>query len=381
MGDLAVKYGFYGADGGTEGGSESLLVNDPQEVFIFHILPDDTGTSAIWVAQRVPDDHIAVVANMFTIRAVNLTDSFNFLGSANMHEIAQRHGLWSPKDGLLDFTKTFSDGEYGHRYYSGRRMWGAFALLSPQVKLPDTYTNLKEELVYPATIPVTTKLTPQDVMRAHRSYYEGTKYDQTVGLAAGPWGLPDRFPTDTDLTGNWERTISIYRTAYSHITQARPVDKTSKLQAGIVWFGPHVASTTVYMPYSIGVNSLAPSLGVGSPDTLSRESVYWAMKNIYNLKRMKHAPMMVNIKALQSQLESLGAALVAKLDEEASSLNADELSAAYADHATSVFTSWWKLSDTLMEKYADGEDGASYPDWWLKAVGYQNGPPDQATVF
>ena len=60
MGDLARKHGYRDA-------GESLLVVDPEDAFIFHVLPDPTNTSAIWVAQRVGDDEVAVVANAFTI--------------------------------------------------------------------------------------------------------------------------------------------------------------------------------------------------------------------------------------------------------------------------------------------------------------------------
>ncbi len=38
-------------------------------------------------------------------------------------------------------------------------------------------------------------------------------------MAAGAFGEGDRFPTSSQLQGNWERTIAIYRTTYSHVTQ------------------------------------------------------------------------------------------------------------------------------------------------------------------
>lgn len=51
MGSLAEEYGFYGA-GEFEGTAESLAVTDPNDAWIFHVLPDPTGKSAIWAAQR-----------------------------------------------------------------------------------------------------------------------------------------------------------------------------------------------------------------------------------------------------------------------------------------------------------------------------------------
>ena len=55
------------------------------------------------------DDEVAVAANHFMIREVDLDDPDFFLGSRNMSTIALAHGLWDGQ-GKLDFTAAFSLG-------------------------------------------------------------------------------------------------------------------------------------------------------------------------------------------------------------------------------------------------------------------------------
>jgi dipeptidase len=42
-----------------------MTVIDKTEAWVFHILSDDTGTSAVWVAQRVPDDHVSKLSKIY----------------------------------------------------------------------------------------------------------------------------------------------------------------------------------------------------------------------------------------------------------------------------------------------------------------------------
>ena len=113
MGDLAVEHGFYGSEWDPKDdatyleAAEALSVTDGSEAWIFHISSDETATSAVWVAQRVPDDHITVVANQFTIRSVKPNAPDEFMASNNLWDVAERIGRWSPDDGLLDFAGTY----------------------------------------------------------------------------------------------------------------------------------------------------------------------------------------------------------------------------------------------------------------------------------
>ena len=78
MGNAAASKGYSDE-------AESLLVADAMgEGWIFHVLADDTGKSAIWVAEPLEERGVAVVSNAFTIREVKT----HFLRSENLFSVA-----------------------------------------------------------------------------------------------------------------------------------------------------------------------------------------------------------------------------------------------------------------------------------------------------
>eukprot|EP00928_Gymnodinium_smaydae_P080413 TRINITY_DN6410_c0_g2_i1.p1 TRINITY_DN6410_c0_g2~~TRINITY_DN6410_c0_g2_i1.p1 ORF type:complete len:654 (+),score=62.46 TRINITY_DN6410_c0_g2_i1:72-2033(+) len=374
MGSLAEEYGFYGANS-FEGGAESLLVHDANEIWIFDILPDPLGSSAIWAAQRIPDNHVTVLANMFTIRNIDFEDTDNFMFSASVREVAESKNWWKPGQ-PFDFTKIYSYGEYAHKYYSGRRMWDAYRLFG--LNYSDTYTDLRYDPVYPVSAqPVSYEagIGPRHFMKIHRSYMEGTKYDMTVGPAAGPWGIPDRWNNaQSTVKGHWERSIAQYRTTYLHIAQSR-----SGGNDPIFWYAPHGATATVYVPVNVRIGEVPFAYSGGSPAKLDRNTAYWAAKYSMNIAHMKHRHAMEDIRSLQDELEKAGETLVARVDQECMRQPTCDFQVQYHAHMQHVLKKMWEMPDIIMEKYADGwindREGPPYPAWWLKDVGYANGPP------
>ncbi|RHY40746.1 hypothetical protein DYB30_006128 [Aphanomyces astaci] len=207
MGQLAETYGYYGmfwddsnvgADPASCAGEALTIADATGDAWMFHILPDDTGTSAVWVAQRVPDTHITAVANEFVIHSVDLADSDNFMGSANMHEIASRHGFWDPAT-EFDFAVAFGAKPSGWQYGITRRVWRVLTLANPHLDLSpltDGYAT-----TYPFSVQVAQPLAAADLMRFHRDHYENTPYDLTQGPAAGPYGNPNRYALQTVYDG------------------------------------------------------------------------------------------------------------------------------------------------------------------------------------
>jgi hypothetical protein len=141
-------------------------------------------------------------------------------------------------------------------------------------------------------------------------------------------------------------------------------------------------------------------LTVGNASLVDRRSSWWAHRYVLNLARgLRFDQALLDIKDAQSEWEKRGAGALREMERLFTESDASEsddrrssavalMTAMAASHADAARDAWWRLADALMAKFADGfvsrtrNDGSTtpgvaegYPDWWLDAAGFADGPP------
>ncbi len=102
-GKLVERFGYI--DSGR-----TYIIADPDEGWLFCVV-----NGKHWLARRVPDNEVAMVANTYTIRAVNLRNKANFLASADIVDYAKSRGWYDPQtDGPFDFRQGLCQPEGCH---------------------------------------------------------------------------------------------------------------------------------------------------------------------------------------------------------------------------------------------------------------------------
>jgi len=414
MGDIAVDLGFYSADSGDpaaplySASSECLTVADAEagDVWIFNVLTGRNNASAIWAAQRIPPDHVLAIGNSFTIRKMNLSDSDNFLYSPGITKLAEEKGWWSPKlekhEDIFDFFYAYGytppegvvPANLGSvlSFYSGRRMWRVFSLLSPAegAKLDPERGNLPHtESPYPPSVPAPkASVTLQMVTHAYRDHYEGTPYDLTKGMAAGPFGNPNRGAGAPDVVGQWERAISMYRTTWSFINIAKPRGRS------VVWFGYDAPHGTAYLPFYGAAVAGAPESfhsHEGGVASFSFHVAWWPFNLVNQYADLNFEAINGEVRARAAEVEARAVMLVEEWERDASSFQSESpqgamgmLTARSNAFAQEVVSMWWEFAFHLITKYRGyvitnnatmtgvNATGQAYPAWWLNSrdVGY-----------
>ncbi len=388
MGSLIEEYGYYGT-------GETLPVADPNEAWVMEMAPSPEGTGGLWVAKKVPDGEFFVAANEFRIREINPDDPDMMVGK-ELFPVAEKHGWWKPSQGKLDWLRTVSKGEYNHPYYSLRRVWRALSLVAPSLGLSpwveDGYSS-----AYPFSVKPDKKLSVRDVMSIHRDRYEGTEFDLAKGVAAGPFGYPDRFYGPYDghgdvadpgrkMEGAWERPISVTYCGYAFVNQARswlpdPI-------GGVMWLGLDKPADTVFIPFFAGVSDLPDSLQNCDTSSFSRDSAWWAFNFVSNWAGLRYDAMHKDIVTKREAIETGFLAAMAETEQEAVELARSDpeslsefLTSFCNDRAYEVVDGWWNFADSLIVKYDDGfiNEGkmgkeAGYPREWLDTTSWPRGP-------
>lgn len=400
MGELIDEYGLYST-------GETLLLADEDEAWVFEMcaLPDEQYHSA-WVAQRVPDGEFFVAANEFRIRIIE--DNDDFVYSKLLKPGLGKVGWSKSQTDEVDWLRAVSYGEYNHPYYSLRRVWRIMDRVNPELALSPWVTKGFEDikdgsyaLDYPFSIKPKSPLSLHDVFALYRDHYEGTQFDLTQGVAAGPYGDPSRFigPYDgnqNNITENqhtygaWERPISVFYQGYTYVNQLRPKkQEIPEATRGLCWFGPDVAYTTCFVPFAAQALQLPKSYQMGSTQIFDRESAWWAFDFVANWARLNYQRMTrVDILPLQQLIEKAEFDMIVhQWDEQCRGKSGREvrelITELGARNAKSVLEKWHELGYTLIAKYSDGycnlpdqkeAQNIGYSSRWLAHTNYKDGP-------
>jgi len=217
-GKLVERFGYI--DSGR-----TYIICDPDEGWLFCVVQGKH-----WLAQRVGDDHVAMVANTYTIQQVDLSDKGRFLASSDIIEYAVSRGWYNPeKDGPFDFASAYANPGSASAFSNLGRQWTGLSYIAGEAiplgaKLPFSVVPRRRVAV-------------ADIMQILRHDKEGMKFQPS---------LPNESKRQLSCR------ICSERTQTSFVTQLR---KGMPLDIGIAyWVCLASPRTSFYIPFHFGIS-------------------------------------------------------------------------------------------------------------------------------
>jgi dipeptidase len=287
IGSLAEQYGYGDM-------AECITIADPKEVWQLEIAGSGPGKpSAMWVAQRIPDDHIGIAANIPRISDVNFKDPDNFMTSTDLRKKAKDLGYWDGKE-PFKFYKVIGTG----KPYAIREFY-VLNKLAPGLNL----TMEMDEL--PFSVKADKKLSVSDVMALFRETYEGTPWDMTKNLMItvkkkDEAGNEVTETVKSPVINNWmnadirtlinelkpgaierQRTIAIAGCSYSHVIQCRSwlPDEVG----AVAWFSFDNPGQSPRIPIFSGTMALPQSFRICGQHRYREDAAIWAFREANRL--------------------------------------------------------------------------------------------------
>ncbi|MCR4816848.1 MAG: C69 family dipeptidase [Bacteroidales bacterium] len=291
IGSLVKEYGY--GDGG-----ECITIADKNEVWQMEILgegPDKIG--GVWAAQRIPDDHVGVSANIPRIGRLQRGNKDYFMCSDNVEQVALKYGLWDGK-GVFVFWKAFN-ASYANGKNFREREFFILNSLAPSLGLSFDMDEL------PFSVKPDQSVDVSDVMQLLRSTYEGTdmdmcrniktvvnrrqkdgsmRADTIISPIANPWMGGNMQGTLNMLkpgTVEFKRTVSVAWCSYSFVAQLR--DWLPDEVGGVCWIAVDNPGQSPRVPIFCGNSRLPKAYDICGHKRYDDNAVLWQYRKANKL--------------------------------------------------------------------------------------------------
>ena len=222
-GELVSNYGY------TSSG-RTYCIADPNEAWMLSVV-----NGKHWIAQRIPDNHIAVIPNYYTIREIDLADTLNFLGSADIVEYAIEREWYNPDNGPFIFREAYSDSGSLKSIGNIYRMWRGINMLSE--------VDYDVEYDFPFSFEPEQKIGVKDFMKVLRDHYEGT----------------DLFIDNQNPHLSNHRSICSNTNQYGFVAQLR--SKMPVEIGAVLWIAPRRPCIQSFIPWYSGITKVPDGFG------------------------------------------------------------------------------------------------------------------------
>lgn len=293
-GRLVERFGYV-ASGRT------YIIADPNEGWLFCAVQ-----GRHWLARRVPDNEVAMVANTYTIHRIDLADEVDVLASKDIVTYAIERGWYDPqKDGPFDFAAVYADpGSASHPNNAGRQ-WSGLRYVASQEIAPG--------FDLPFSVVPKRKLGVTDLM-------EILRHDE-----------PNR-PESSPASG-FGCALCSGATQTSFVAQLR---REPPLDIGLVyWVCLAEPRTSVYLPFHFGVTDFPAGFRtqpeqptsdvydrkVGAPFVPDPREAFWVFSNFRDKAERQGPALVAAARNRAERIESRAAAIQKPLEDAARRLH------------------------------------------------------------
>ncbi|MBQ7280774.1 MAG: C69 family dipeptidase [Bacteroidales bacterium] len=295
IGELVKRYGYI--DGG-----ECITIADPKEVWQMEIVgPGKDKIGGLWVAQRIPDDHVGVSANIPRIGKLQRHNPDYFMCSDNIERVAKQLKLW---DGKGDFVwwKAFN-ASYANGKNFREREYFILSTLAPSLRLRRDMDEL------PFSVKPDENVDVRKVIELFRSTYEGTELDMCRNLKieverkdengnpykdsiispiANPWMTGNATRIYNALKPGvveFQRTVSVAWCSYSFITQLR--SWLPDAIGGICWMSVDNPGESPRVPIFCGNTRLPEPYDLCGQNKYNPDAIVWKYRRANKLATLQ----------------------------------------------------------------------------------------------